>query len=145
MKRAARALLVLALAVAASIEPIDPGRPHTAAEAARRWIHPMTVEYVYYSFQIDEEGLPRRMFHPRPRDIDVTYRDLDTGRLVTEYGVDWSWGVTFDFPELSKGSLRAVAHGGDNMWCAFEVYHSDGSGWAVSDNGRRRCRVKRKF
>lgn len=135
----------IALALALTARPVEPDNDSVAAAAAQPWIHPITVEYVYYGFQIDEESLPRRMVHPRPRDIDVTYRDLDTGRVVTERGVDWSWGMTFPFPKFSDGFLRAVAHGGDNLRCAIEVGHADGSGWAVGDGGRRRCRVKRRF
>lgn len=146
MKRAARALLVLALASAGSIEPLDPGRPQTAAEAARRWIHPKAVTHVWYHFEFDDtHQLPRHMYVPPPRDIDVTYRDLDTGKLRTERGVDADWLVVFRNPELDRARIEAVAHAGGYAWCILEVWNNDGSGWTVSDSGRRRCRVKRRI
>ena len=145
MKRAARALLVIALAAAASIEPTVAGWPQTAAEAARRWIPPKDVD-VWYHFEFDDtEQLPKHMYVPPPRDIDVTYRDLDTGRLLTERGVDADWAVGFHNPKFERAHLEAVAHGGGYAWCILEVSESDGSGWAVSDSGRRRCRVKRRI
>lgn len=105
----------------------------------------MAVTHVYYSFEVETEGLPKHMYRPPPRDINVTYRDLDTGRLVTERGVDAGWGLIFRNPGFSRGRLEAEARGGGYMWCILEVGHADESGWVVSEYGRRRCRVKRRF
>ena len=141
MKRAVWALGVVALAAAGSAGS-NPPAPSTPAAS---WVHPKSVTNVYYHFEVETEGLPKHMYEPRPRDIDVTYRDLDTGRLRTLRGVDADWAVGFREPGFSRGRVEAVAHGGGFVWCVMEVYHHDASGWVVSEFGRQKCRVKRRF
>lgn len=138
------AVFACALAFGAIAQPVEPDPDALAAAAAQAWI-PKAGTHVYYHFEVETEGLPKHMWKPPPRDIDVTYRDLDTGRLHTEFGVDAGWGVLFRDPPFSRGSVEAVARSGGYMWCIFEVSYSDGSGWAVSDFGRHRCRVERRF
>ena len=138
-------MFAVAAAFSLAARPVPPDADALAAAAAQRWIHPKQATDVYYHFEVETEGLPKHMWKPAPRDIDVTYRDLHTGRLVTERGVDADWIKVFPDPEFSRGRIEAVAHGGGYMWCIFEVSYADASGWAVSEFGRRRCRVKRAF
>jgi hypothetical protein len=142
VKRATWALGVVALVAAGSRGPAP---IETAADAARRWIHPKQATHVWYHFEVETEGLPKHMYEPPPGDIDVTYRDLDTGRLLTIRGVDADWMVGFRNPKFTRGRIQAVAHGRGLAWCVMEVDYHDASGWTVSEFGRRRCRVKRRF
>lgn len=110
----------------------------TSAERARG-----TVASISYSFDVEANGLPQRTYIPPPSGIDVTYRDLDTGRMVTVRGVDAEWVVRFSNPRFSPAQMDAVAHGGGHMWCALEASDAKGSGWAMSDHGRHRCSLTR--
>jgi hypothetical protein len=105
----------------------------------------MTVVKVWYTFEVETEGLPRSSWNPPPRDIDVTYRNLRAGRLVTREGVGSEWAMGFWRPRFGRGRLEATAHGGGNMWCVVEVNRRDGSGVTISDRGRHSCRIKRNF
>lgn len=136
------AILVVAVAFAFAARPVPPDNDSLARAAAQASI-PDWATHVYYSFEVETEGLPKHMWKPPPRDIDVTYRDLDTGRLVTEWGVDADWGLIFRNPDVSRARIEAVAESGGYMWCVLEVSNSDASGWAVSDFGRHRCRIER--
>lgn len=132
-------LLALVAVVAVSAGPPRPA-PTAAPQPERAWTALATLTY---SFDVEANGLPRRTYLPSPSDIDVTYRDLDTGRMVTVRGVDAEWVVTFSDPRFSPAELVAVAHGGGNMWCALEASDATGSGWAMSDRGRHRCSLTR--
>jgi hypothetical protein len=138
-------VFAVATAFALAARPVAPDADALAAAAAQSWIHPKEATDVYYHFEVETEGLPKHMWKPPPRDIDVTYRDLDTGRLVTERGVDADWIRIFRNPKFSRGRIEAVAEGGGYMWCIFEVAYADSSGWTVSEFGRHRCRAKRSF
>ncbi|HEX2058851.1 MAG TPA: hypothetical protein VHI71_10850 [Actinomycetota bacterium] len=136
------ASLLLAGVLAAGAQTAPRALPPPQAPAG---VHPKAVEQVAYHFEVETEGLPVHMWKPGPRAIDVRYRDLDSGRLVTLRGVGPNWMRLFEWPEFSRGRVEAVARGGGLMWCVVEVYFADASGWTVTDRGRHRCRLKRRF
>ncbi|MDQ3956985.1 MAG: hypothetical protein M3273_01550 [Actinomycetota bacterium] len=97
------------------------------------------IDYVGYSFEIDTDGLPKGAFRPRPRDIDVIYRDMRTGNLESVRGVDSNWSILFTKPNFGRGFMSAIAHGGGTIVCSLEVSYADASGFTFHDQGPHRC------
>lgn len=129
------AILVLLIACTRSAPSLHKSNPEPPDDKVEVW----------YSFELETEGLPKSAYRPSPRDIKVRYRLPAERRWVREDHVDADWAVKLtDVGYGDRLGLQAWARGGGPIVCSVEVVFLDThSGETHHDSGPDACHLTR--